>query len=72
MKEVLPMFTLITVTAVPGFFSRAGEAREVRFHAGKAAADVLRYALVLARKPLYKAVGIRVGDRHNSRVMWVK
>jgi len=66
------MFTLITVTAVSGFFSRAGEAREVRFHADMAAADILRYARELARKPLYKAVGIRVGDRRDSRVMWVK
>lgn len=66
------MFTLITVTAVSSFFSRAGEAREVRFHADMTAADVLRYARELARKPLYKAVGIRVGDRRNSRVMWVK
>lgn len=66
------MFTLITVTAVPGFFSRAGETRAVRFDADTAAADVLRYARELARKPLYKAVGIRVGGRIKSPVMWVK
>lgn len=66
------MFTLITITAVPGYFSHAGETRESRFYAEATAAEVLRVARECASHRLYKAVGIRVGHRHNSPVMWVK
>lgn len=66
------MFTLITITAVSGFFSRAGETREVRFYDEATAADALRIAREYASNRLYKAVGIRVGSWRNSPVMWVK
>lgn len=66
------MFTLITVTAVSGFFSRAGETREVRFYEEATAAEVLRVARDRASNRLYKAVGIRVGNRRKSPVMWIK
>ena len=66
------MFTLITITAVPGLFSRAGETRESCFYEEATAADALRVARERASNRLYKAVGIRVGHRHNSPVMWVK
>ncbi len=66
------MFTLITVTAVSGFFSRAGEAREVRFYEEATAVEVLRVARDRASNRLYKAVGIRVGNRRKSPVMWIK
>jgi hypothetical protein len=66
------MFTLITVTAVPGFFSHAGETREGRFYKEATAAEVLRVARERADSRLYKAVGIRVGHRRKSPVMWIK
>ena len=66
------MFTLITITAVPGFFSRAGEMRESCFYEEATAAEVLRVARERASNRLYKAVGIRVGHRRKSPVMWVK
>lgn len=66
------MFTLITIAAVPGFFSRAGEAREVRFYEEATAVEVLRVARERANNRLYKAVGIRVGHRRKSPVMWIK
>lgn len=64
------MFTLITVTADAWFFFRAGEVREVCSDAP--ADEVLRIARDRAKNPAYKAVGIRVGNRHNSPVLWVK
>lgn len=66
------MFTLITITAVPSFFSRAGEVREVRFYEEATAAEVLRVARERANNCLYKAVGIRVGHRRKSSVLWIK
>ena len=66
------MFTLITVTAVPGYFTRAGEYREGRFYEEATAADALRVAREYASCRLYKAVGIRVGNRRKSPVLWVK
>ena len=66
------MFTLITITAVPGYFTRAGECREGRFYEEATAADALRVARECASCRLYKAVGIRVGNRRKSPVLWVK
>ena len=66
------MFTLITITAASGFFSRAGEMREVRFYEEATAAEVLRVARDRASNRLYKAVGVRVGNRRKSPVIWIK
>ena len=66
------MFTLITITAVPGYFSRAGELRESRIYEEATAAQALQVARDRATCRLYKAVGIRVGHRRNSPVLWVK
>lgn len=66
------MFTLITITAVPGYFTSAGEARESRFYEEATAADALRIAREYASCYLYKSVGIRVGNRRKSLVLWVK
>lgn len=66
------MFSLITIAAIPGFFSRAGEMRESRIYEEATAADVLHIARVRANSRFYKAVGIRVGHRRNSPVMWIK
>lgn len=66
------MFTLITITTIPGYFTRAGECREGRFYEEATAADALRVARECASCRLYKAVGIRVGNRRKSPVLWVK
>lgn len=66
------MFSLITIAAIPGFFSRAGEMREGRFYDEATAAEVLLIARARANSRFYKAVGIRVGRRRNSPVLWIK
>jgi len=66
------MFTLITVSAVPSFFSHAGQFRAVSLFEGATAADALRIARERAACPRYHAVGIRVGNGRKSRVLWVK
>lgn len=71
------MFTLILVHAVPGYFNHAGECRTLPFPADASAA----YALRAARShrntthkgvPLYRAIGIRVGNRRTSPVLWIR
>lgn len=66
------MFTLILVTAEPGFFFRAGSLHESPIYVEAAAADALRIARSYANDRYYHAVGIRVGKRAESRVLWVK
>ena len=66
------MFTLITVTAVPGFFGLAGEYRESRIYEEATAADALRIARKFAKDPFFRIVGIRVGYRRKSPILWVK
>ena len=71
------MFTLILVHAIPGYFNRAGEYRATPMYWDATAADALRIArshLNTAHRgrPLYQAVGIRVGNRRNSPVLWVR
>lgn len=66
------MFTLITVTATPGLFSRAGEYSASRIYEGATAAEALSIARYYASRWQYKTVGIRVGNRAKSPVLWVK
>lgn len=71
------MFTIITVAAVTGYFNRAGEYHARPLFADATAPDALRAARECLTtmhhgQPLYKAVGIRVGNRRNSPVLWVK
>lgn len=66
------MFTIITVTSAPSFFRRAGSFQASSIYEGATAVDALRIARERAKNPLYHVVGIRVGDRPKSRVLWVK
>ena len=66
------MFTLITVTATSGFFSLAGEYRESHIYTEATAADALRIARKFAKDPFFRVVGIRVGYRRKSPILWVK
>ena len=72
------MFTIITVAAVPSFFARAGECFSSRVYEEATAADVLRIARNLRNvcdrngSRRYATVGIRVGDRRKSPVLWVR
>ena len=66
------MFYIITVTAVPGFFRPAGDCRASRVYGETTAADALRIARDTAANPRYRVVGIRVGNRPRSRILWVK
>ena len=70
-------FSLITVSAVTGYFTYAGECRERACRFGVSAAEILRVAREYCEtmhhgQPLYKAVGIRVGSRRTSPVLWVR
>lgn len=66
------MFTIILLTATTGYFYRAGERIAIPVYPEATAADVLRIARQDAANRRYHAVGIRVGNRANSPVMWVK
>lgn len=66
------MFTLIRVYAAAGFFNRAGDCRSLEMYNGATAADALRVAREYIASGRYHAVGIKVGNRHNSKVMWLK
>ena len=66
------MFTIILLTAKTGYFHRAGDRIAIPVYPEATAADVLRIARRHAASPQYHAVGVRVGDRTKSPVMWVK
>ena len=66
------MFTLILLSAVPSFFFRAGTVHESSIYSEATAADALRIARSYANSEHYHAVGIRVGNRAKSTVLWVK
>lgn len=71
------MFTLILVHAIPGFFNRAGEYRALPILWDATAAEALRIARSHINTthngvPLYRSIGIQVGNRRNSPVLWVK
>jgi len=66
------MFTIILLTAKNGYFYRAGERIAIPVYPEATAADVLRIARTDAANRQYHAVGIRVGNRTNSPVMWLK
>lgn len=71
------MFTLILVYAIPGFFNYAGEVSISPFSPNCTAAEALRIARLYLNsthdgQPLYKSIGIKVGDSRKSPVLWVK
>ena len=66
------MFAIITVASASSFFRRAGSSQAHNVYEGATAADALRIAREQAKNPLYHAVGVRVGDRPKSPVLWVK
>lgn len=70
------MFTLILVHAVSGYFNRAGEYRALPMSTESAprALRVARSYLNTTHngRPLYQSIGIRVGNRRNSPVLWVR
>lgn len=66
------MFTLISIAAAPSFFAAAGAVQTSRIYSEATAADALRIARERAANPQYHAVGIRVGNRRKSPVLWVK
>ena len=70
------MFTLILVHAGPGYFNRAGEYRALPMGTESAprALRIARSHLSTTHhgQPLYQAIGIRVGNRRNSPVLWVR
>ena len=66
------MFTLILLSAQSSFFRAAGTVSTSRIYDEATAADALRIAREYAASPLNRAVGIRVGNRRKSPVLWVK
>lgn len=66
------MFTIILLTATNGYFHRAGDRIAIPVYPEATAADVLRIARQNAENRQYHAVGIRVGNRAKSSVLWVK
>ena len=66
------MFTIILLTAKTGYFHRAGERIAIPVYPEATAAHVLRIAREAAKNGSYHAVGVRVGNRAKSPVLWVK
>ena len=66
------MFYLVVLTAVPGFFFKAGEVRETKIYGEASAREALVIARGMAQSELYKAVGVKVGNGRKAKILWVK